>query len=265
MAPGRSVENASSVVDAIRRAAVTGLAVLVPLVITLLVVMVALNAIYGYLDRFSDLLSPYAPSLSLPVIGVIAREYAVELATPAVFLLLVLALGVVVNASHYGERAFERVDRALCRLPGIGAVYESFRRVSDVVVDDGNDNFRDVKLVEFPTDESYTIAFLTTETPERIREATGHDSMQTLFLPLAPNPVMGGHVVNVPAERVYDVDISVEEAIQAIVTSGVALAESPDVGAGGVSSETMRKLNAVDGVDGNATARVENGDERRSR
>ncbi|MFB6305090.1 MAG: hypothetical protein ABEH47_07980, partial [Haloferacaceae archaeon] len=44
----------------------------------------------------------------------------------------------------------------------------------------------------------------------------------TLFLPLAPNPVMGGYVLHVEADRVVDVDLTVEEGVQSIVTSGVA-------------------------------------------
>ena len=47
--------------------------------------------------------------------------------------------------------------------------------------------------------------------------------MQTLFVPLAPNPVMGGFLVHVSAERIHDVDITVEEAIETIVTTGISI------------------------------------------
>ena len=41
-----------------------------------------------------------------------------------------------------------------------------------------------MKLVEFPHDETYMLCFLTAHPPE----AVGEDAMETLFLPLAPNP-----------------------------------------------------------------------------
>lgn len=47
--------------------------------------------------------------------------------------------------------------------------------------------------------------------------------MQTLFVPLAPNPVMGGFLTHLPDERVHDVDLTVEEGVQSIVTSGAAI------------------------------------------
>lgn len=48
-----------------------------------------------------------------------------------------------------------------------------------------------------------------------------------MFVPLAPNPVMAGFLVHVPAEDVIDVDLSVEEGISAIVSLGAAETE-PD-------------------------------------
>jgi uncharacterized membrane protein len=38
--------------------------------------------------------------------------------------------------------------------------------------------------------------------------------------------VMGGFVIYVSRDRVHDIDISVEEGLQAIITSGVAMGES---------------------------------------
>jgi uncharacterized membrane protein len=45
--------------------------------------------------------------------------------------------------------------------------------------------------------------------------------MVTVFLPMAPNPVTGGHVLHVSEDRIHDIDISVEEGIHIILTSGV--------------------------------------------
>jgi hypothetical protein len=54
--------------------------------------------------------------------------------------------------------------------------------------------------------------------------------MVTLFMPMAPNPVMGGFVIHVDRDRVVDIDITVEEGIQSIVTSGVAMGGEPERG-----------------------------------
>jgi hypothetical protein len=95
--------------------------------------------------------------------------------------------------------------------------------MSEVVVESDADSFQDVKLVEYPTEGSYTLAFVTADTPGTVQQAVGRKGMVTLFMPMAPNPVMGGFVIHVDRDRVFDIDITVEEGIQSIVTSGVTV------------------------------------------
>jgi len=121
------------------------------------------------------------------------------------------------------ERAF---DTAIARVPGIGSVYTSFNEMSKMLRSSDTQSFQEVKLVEFPSEGSYTVAFVTAESPSELTEATGHENMTTLFMPMAPNPVMGGFVIHVSEERVHDVDLTVEEGVRSIVTSGVATGES---------------------------------------
>jgi uncharacterized membrane protein len=109
------------------------------------------------------------------------------------------------------------------RIPGFGSIYTGFRQMSEVVVQSDVDSFRDVKLVEYPSEGSYTIAFVTADTPGNVEQATGTEDMLTLFMPMAPNPVMGGFVLHVSRDRVVDVDMTVEEGVRSIVTSGVTV------------------------------------------
>lgn len=211
-----------------RRALVTGVAVIVPSVITLGVLAFVFNAIYNYIDAFSSaVVAPLSPQVTLPVVGALSRELVVEVATPVVFVALILLLGAVVESSRYGERAVDYADYAIERLPGIGSVYQGFRQMSDAMLESDGGNFREVVLVEFPTEGTYTLAFVTSETPAAVAKSADPegDEMRTLFMPMAPNPVMGGHVVFVPERRVVDVGLTVDEGIRALVTSGVALEE----------------------------------------
>jgi len=50
--------------------------------------------------------------------------------------------------------------------------------------------------------------------------------MVTLFVPLAPNPVMGGFLIHASRDRIFDVDMTVEEAARALVTSGIAAGDA---------------------------------------
>jgi len=58
--------------------------------------------------------------------------------------------------------------------------------------------------------------------------AAAETDMVTLFLPLAPNPVMGGFLTHIPRDRVSDVDMTVEEAVRIVITSGIATDDAED-------------------------------------
>ncbi|WP_050032822.1 DUF502 domain-containing protein [Halorubrum halophilum] len=219
----------------LRRALLTGVAVIVPSVITLAVLGIVFNAIYDYLNAFSTAILPVLPPETLPI----GREIAIEIATPIVFVGSILLIGVAVESTRYGQLAVDYADYAIEQIPGVGSVYEGFRQMSDAMLESDGGNFQEVVLVEFPTEGSYTLAFVTSETPDTVAAPAESGEMRTLFMPMAPNPVMGGHVLFVPERRIVEVDLTVEEGIRALVTSGVAL-ERAATEADGVSPAEVR-------------------------
>jgi uncharacterized membrane protein len=210
----------------------TGVAVIVPLVVTLYVLRIAFDFVYGALEPLVKLLQ-WAGLIQwvrrLDVVQFLLRaeliashvQFVTELITVVILATVVVIVGLTARVS-YGETVIDYVDRFIAAIPGVGAVYNSFRRMGDVMLASEAENFQEVKLVEFPREGTYTIGFKTADSPRSVAESAGRDGMVTLFLPLAPNPVMGGFLSHVPQERVLDVDMTVEEGIRSIITSGIA-------------------------------------------
>lgn len=172
-----------------------------------------------------------------------AVDFLTEITALVILVVLILAIG---TAAHFrfGERIIDFSDSTIARLPGVGAVYKSFRRMGDVMLESDVENFRDVKLVEFPRDEVYVLGFETTRSPTSVQSAANVDGMTTLFLPLAPNPVMGGFLAHIPDENVHDVDMSVETAVSHVITSGIATDEPSG---GGFSDGTGGENRGISG------------------
>ncbi|WP_135822846.1 DUF502 domain-containing protein [Halostella litorea] len=206
----------------LRRAFVTGTAITVPTIITL----VLLGTV---LDFVSRTISPVVAAVEFVPGTDNLPEVVLELVTVAVLLGVVLVVGVAAERRSGNSAGLTReFDEFVAAIPGVGTVYTSVRKMSDVLLESDTESFQDVKLVEFPHDETYMLCFLTAHPPDAVRETVGESEMETLFLPLAPNPVMGGFLINVPSDRVHDVDMTVEEGVRAIVTSGVAVGEEVD-------------------------------------
>lgn len=235
--------------ETLRESFVTGLAVVVPMLVTVIVLAIAFQYVSNYLSLFAQGVVAADSQVNLPVIGDIpVGVVVIQLVTPVVLLVVIMVVGIFTNTTHWGERAVDYFDYFISQIPAVGGVYESFRQMSDVMLESDTQSFREVKLVEFPHEGAYTLGFVTTETPETLSDPAGHSEMLTLFLPLAPNPVMGGHLVHMPADRVMDVDMTVEEGIRAIVTSGVAVG-GRGATSDGLSEEQLRDLAGVEHAD----------------
>ncbi|PSQ64765.1 MAG: hypothetical protein BRD24_09535 [Halobacteriales archaeon SW_9_67_24] len=238
--------------ETLREWVITGAALTIPFLITVMVLAFVLNFVSNLLTpvvgiaRYFGLVGPtveLARSLGLgPEFG----SVLIEIGTVLVLLAFVLVVGIVAKHTS-SDREFSKLfHTAMEAIPGVGSVYTSFRRMSDVLLESDTASFQEVKLIEFPNEGTYSFAFVTAESPDTLNDATNHDDLRTLFMPLAPNPVMGGFLIHVPAARVYDVDLSVEEAVSGIVTSGVAIGDTDD--GTSLSADELAALGRYDGA-----------------
>jgi uncharacterized membrane protein len=223
-----------------RRSAITGIAFVIPLAVTLFVLVFVLDFISRALDPVVGVM------LSIPGMSGGLDALVLKVATLLTLVVLVFVVGFLAEFSTRGRRVGEGFDAVMESLPGVGSVYTSFNEMSELLLDSDTDSFKEVVLVEYPGPDSYTLAFKTAETPPVVEDATGAGEMVTLFMPMAPNPVMGGFVIHVSTEKIVEVDLSVEEGIRSIVTSGVAVGE--DSAPEGLSAAEMRELGQAEGV-----------------
>ena len=234
-----------------KRIMLSGAALMIPIIITVLVITFALGFISGLLD-------PVVQATTVLGVSDVATPSVIKASAVVVLTLMVFVIGVVAERNDGNGRISRTMEGTIERIPAVGSVYTSFSEMSELMLDQDTDSFQDVKLVEYPGKGSYTVAFLTaTDPPDIINDATEHEDMVTLFMPMAPNPVMGGFVIHVSTERVIDVDMTVEQGIRSIVTSGVAVGgeENPEPGLSsdeladlgyGEVSEVRRRMNPAE-------------------
>lgn len=219
-APTRFEDPIGRLNENIRDALITGIALTIPLMVTLLV--------FGFVVRaVSNAIEPVVLGMNLLLgIGVVPK-FVLEIFTLVLLFWFVLAVGFVANTRQRRgsdeSRLAGTLNDLMSSVPGLGSVYMGVKQMSEVVLSSDSESFRAVKIVEFPHRGAFMLCFVTAIPPPTIREAVAHSEMVTVFVPLAPNPVMGGFLTYVPEERVYDIDLTIEEGMRAIMTSGVAM------------------------------------------
>jgi uncharacterized membrane protein len=138
---------------------------------------------------------------------------------PGLGLLLVLAalylLGLA--ASNWaGRKVFGLVDLVTTRIPLIKTVYTLGKQLADALSLPEKGAFKRVVMVEHFRPGVWSVGFVTANLKDR---ASGED-MVRVFIPTAPNPT-SGFVVMLKASLVREVDWSVPEAMNSIISGGM--------------------------------------------
>ncbi len=138
----------------------------------------------------------------------------------AVFLLVASMLGRFV-AVGVGRMLVNWFDVLVQRLPLISNVYGSVKQVTDFVLTEREIEFNRVVAIEYPRKGIWSVGFVTGESMEDIR-AAANEPVLSVLMPTSPMPVTGFTVTVMKSEAV-DLNITVDQAIQFIVSCGVVV------------------------------------------
>jgi uncharacterized membrane protein len=185
----------------------TGLVVLGPLGLTLLVV----QWVVGTMDRLIDALHP---SFLFPGFGVLGT------------LLLVLLVGML-TANVLGRALLGMSEHLMGKIPLIKGIYGLFKQVTETIFSKDKGGFRKVVLIEYPRRGLWSVGFLTGNVEGELRRVMPH-RLVNVFVPTTPMPTSGFYVL-VPEEDILELRMSVDEAFKLIVSGGMVA--PPDRGA----------------------------------
>ena len=199
----------SNFFNQLRNAFLAGLAVLLPLGLTLWVVVSVASLIDSVLDILPEQVHPEVLlGVPLPGLGILLTFLAV------------LSVGAAMRY-YIGRRAIALLEDVLLRVPLLSGVYQGLKKLFDTLFGSEGMKFRQVVLVEYPRRDAWAIAFLTGEAPwVHAPEEMDGDTPLSIFLPSTPNPTTGFYMV-IPARDVRKADMSVEEAFKVIMSAGI--------------------------------------------
>ena len=186
---------------------ITGLLIWIPIVITLWVLKLIVDA----LDQ-SLLLLPEAfrtenwLGIHIPGLGAILT------------IAIVLGTGVFAR-NFFGAQLVELWDEVLARIPVVNSIYSSVKQISDTLFSSSGQAFRKALLVQWPHQGAWTIAFLTGTPGGDVQRHIPPDCV-SVYVPTTPNPT-GGYFVIVARRDVIELDMSVDQALKYIISMGV--------------------------------------------
>jgi len=200
----------------LRRAFVTGLFVLLPLVVTFWVIRFVVTQIDSVISpiflsviHFFGLGSHFA---------IIWANYVGPLFSVILAVVMIAAVGFL-GGNVLGRQAITLFERLLLHVPVVRSIYSATRQFIDTFSHSNGKAFKGVVLVEYPRIGIWTLGFVTGDAATEMQQRLGQD-MLYVFLPTAPNPTSGWLVV-VPHSAALPLEMTVDDAFKLILSGGV--------------------------------------------
>ncbi len=189
----------------------TGLAVVLPIAITIMI----LNLILTGLNDM--LLEPILNEFEQYVEG----PYATLMAKVAIFILIVAGMMLVGMGARtlFLRRLFTFWENVFLKVPMINKIYTGTKQIGRAFLGEGRTMFKEVALIEYPRKGIYSVAFVTAKGKKELADKSGHE-LVSLFLPTTPNPTSGLFIA-VPKNEVTILDMSIEDGFKLIISAGV--------------------------------------------
>ncbi len=193
----------------LKRYFISGVAVITPVVLTIYVIGLLFKLIDLAIGRFINSILKLAIGFEIPGLHIVLS------------ILLIFFVGLLVQ-NFLARRIVLWFESLINRMPLIGRIYSSVKRVAEYFFPtEERMKFGKVVLVEYPRKGMYSIAFLSSES---VKVPNEDKELVAVFIPTSPSPLTG-FLEFVPKADVLYLDISVESALQTIVSGGVALPE----------------------------------------
>jgi uncharacterized membrane protein len=185
----------------------TGLAVIVPLGLTLYILVFLIGMMDGLLTIIPRQYHPDTLiGFHIPGFGII------------VTVLLIFISGLMTK-SIVGSTIVRYTEGLLDKIPIVRSIHMAIKKIVDSMVIYRSRSFKKVVLVEFPRKGAYTVAFVTGEPANEIHARTGQRFI-SVYVPTTPNPT-SGYFIMFPEHEVVQLDMSVEDAFTLIISGGI--------------------------------------------
>lgn len=203
----------------------TGLAVVLPAVISIAVVV----WLFGTVSNITDKLLFAVPREWKFING---EHGDIHWYWSLAALLLTVGLITLVGrvARHYlGLKLIQASDSLLLRVPLLNRIYSTVKQVKEAFAGHKS-SFKKTVLVEFPQPGMYSLGFITSDQQNELQVRTP-ERVWSIFVPTTPNPTTG-FLVFVPESKMIRLEMSVADAIKSIISLG---AVTPDYAGGTIA------------------------------
>jgi uncharacterized membrane protein len=210
-----------------------GILITLPLGITFLV----LQFVFNTLD---NILGPLMPKVSIYLFN---QVFAIRGLGIIGFFLLLYLIGLIAT-NVLGRKLVSWADQLFAYIPVVKNIYLSAKQLTNAFSTSRKSAFRQAVFVEFPQGGNFVLGFITNELTD-----LEHQTKVTVFVPTGFVPP-AGFLLFLPKEKVLPSQLTIEEAIKAIMSVGIVTPHTLSVPLSGTFSEKNFKKESIENSKG---------------
>lgn len=202
----------------------TGLAILLPLLITVFIILFFLRLLtQPFMGIAESLLTYY--HISIPSFlffsGQEFLRFLCQIAILIGLFLLTVFIGCI-GEWYLVKIIFLYANSLFHKIPMINKVYKACQDVINNVMGPKKQSFGSVVLIPFPHKKILSIGLVTHEALVEEKDTKNDSDLISVFLPTTPNPTMG-FVLMFPRRDLIFTKMGVEEALKSVISCGLML------------------------------------------
>lgn len=137
---------------------------------------------------------------------------------------LILTFFFIVFLGFFGRRFFfdallKTANNLIFRIPIIGTIYRLTKDLTKSLLSTEKKTFRETALIPFPSPETYTVGFITSDVPPEFKKYIPNTDV-TVFVPTAPHPI-SGYLLFSARSSLHPLEVSVEDTFKFLLSCGV--------------------------------------------
>jgi uncharacterized membrane protein len=208
----------------IRRSFWKGMAALLPALLTFALLVFCIRIVHAYFGQYVNdgtvLVLAWSFGMTQEDAQVWFDDHFLGW-TGVVVAIIILCIVAYIVGTFLGGRLLRLLESWVVRLPLLRKIYPGAKQVSEFFFSERAVEFRRVVAIQFPRQGMWMIGFVTGRALKQLSQHAGSE-MLSVFIPFTPAPVTG-YVVMVPRQEILDLDITVDEAFQYLISAGVVM------------------------------------------
>ncbi|MCI5052232.1 MAG: DUF502 domain-containing protein [Simkaniaceae bacterium] len=201
----------------IKRYLLTGLAILLPVAVTIWVVMFLVDILTTPFEGTMRALLNYLSE------NTIFHDYLIFFSRAFVLIVIVVVTFILgFLGQHFLTRwMIKMVNRIFLRIPIFKSIFRISREITKSFLKQDSKPFKKTVLMDFPDKDIKAYGFQTGIAPQEVQNKRGeNEELHSVFLPTAPHPI-SGYLMMIGKDRLLDVNVSVEEVFKTLVSCGL--------------------------------------------